>query len=158
MEDNWHKIFMRMAIIFSEGSKCLRKKVAAIIVKDGRILSTGLNGTVPGAENCCEYFKDSDVYSKKFYKEHGEWSENNAIHAEQGAISFAAKNGVSTQNCDIYLTLSPCLSCSKLLITAGIKRVFYLEEYDRDNRGLEFLKKNKIEIKQINLKEGELNE
>ena len=146
---DWNKTFIKIALLYAEHSKCLRKKVAAVLVKDKRIICSGLNGTASGTENCCDHFKDYDLTSKEFYNDHGKWSKENALHAEQNCLAICLKNGLSTEECTMYLTLSPCLDCAQLLFVAGIKEIYYLEKYDRDTSGTDYLKKNNIKIEQI---------
>ncbi len=129
--------YLKMARTWGELSHCHRKKVGALIVKDRMIISDGYNGTPSGFENPCE---DEENYTKWY-----------VLHAEANAI---LKVAASTQSCvgaTLYLTLSPCRECSKLIHQAGIKRVVYSKTY-KDDSGLIFLKKagvilNKLDIK-----------
>jgi dCMP deaminase len=105
-------------------SHCVRFKVGAVLVKDGNIISFGYNGTPAGMDNDCE--KDNVTLS-------------HTIHGEVNAILKAAKNGNSVNDSTIYLSLSPCLDCSKLILQSGIKRVVYLTAY-RNLEGVDFLK------------------
>jgi dCMP deaminase len=105
-------------------SHCVRFKVGAVLVKDGNIISMGYNGTPAGMDNCCE--RDNVTLP-------------HVIHAECNAILKAAKNGNSVNDSTIYLSLSPCLDCSKLILQSGIKRVVYLTAY-RNLEGVDFLK------------------
>jgi dCMP deaminase len=148
---DWHKTFLKIAVLVSEHSKCSRLKVASLIVKDNRILSTGINGTPPGTENCQEHFKNVDITSPQFYHDHHIFSEKEEIHSEINAILFAAKNGVKINDTILYITISPCMNCAKAIITAGIKEVYYIEKYDRNQESIEYLTKKGIKIKQINL-------
>ena len=107
-------------------SYCSRSKVGAVLEKNGNIISFGYNGTPKGMDNCCE-----DKNNVTF---------PHVIHAESNAILKAGKSGHSTRYGTLYLTLSPCLDCSKLILQSEIKRVVYLEEY-RDRSGIDFLKK-----------------
>lgn len=124
-----------MARVMAQRSTCKRKKVGCIIVLDGRIISTGYAGAPSGLPHCtevgCETGPDGGCIRTS--------------HAEAGAIAFAARRGISTEGASIYVTLSPCLTCSKLIINAGIKRLVYLEEY-RDNSGLVMMRRAGIEI------------
>ena len=118
--------YLKMARTWGELSHCHRKKVGALIVKDRMIISDGYNGTPSGFENPCE---DEENYTKWY-----------VLHAEANAI---LKVAASTQSCvgaTLYLTLSPCRECSKLIHQAGIKRVVYSKKY-KDDSGLIFLKK-----------------
>lgn len=117
-------VFMNIAKEVSTLSHCVRFKVGAVLVKDGNIISFGYNGTPAGMDNGCE--KDNVTVP-------------HVIHAECNAILKAAKNGNSVDRSTIYLTLSPCLDCSKLILQSGIKRVVYLIAY-RNLEGIDFLK------------------
>ena len=116
-------------------SHCERKKVGAIIVKDGMIISDGFNGTPTGFDNHCE---DEEGYTKWY-----------VLHAEANAILKVAKSTNSCEGATLYLTLSPCKECAKLIHQSGIKRLVYIKEY-KDSSGLKFLKKAGIELNQIN--------
>ena len=116
-------------------SHCDRKKVGAIIVKDGMIISDGFNGTPTGFDNHCE---DEEGYTKWY-----------VLHAEANAILKVAKSTNSCEGATLYLTLSPCKECAKLIHQSGIKRLVYIKEY-KDSSGLKFLKKAGIELNQIN--------
>jgi len=118
------KVFINIAKETSTLSHCVRSKVGAVLVKDGNIISFGYNGTPSGMDNCCE---EDNVTLK------------HVIHAECNAILKAAKTGNSVDGSTLYLTLSPCLDCSKLILQSGIKRVVYLNEY-RNSEGIDFLK------------------
>ena len=118
------KVFINIAKETSTLSHCVRSKVGAVLVKDGNIISFGYNGTPSGMDNCCE---EDNVTLK------------HVIHAECNAILKAAKTGNSVDGSTLYLTLSPCLDCSKLILQSGIKRVVYLNEY-RNTEGIDFLK------------------
>lgn len=133
-QTRYDKAYLRMALEWADLSHCTRKKVGAIIVKDGMIISDGYNGTPAGFDNCCE-------------NESGEthWF---VLHAEANAILKVAK---STNNCvgaTLYLTLSPCKDCSKLVLQAGIKRVVYMNAY-KDTTGVDFLVDAGLEVVQI---------
>ena len=116
-------------------SHCDRKKVGAIIVKNGMIISDGFNGTPTGFDNHCE---DEDGYTKWY-----------VLHAEANAILKVAKSTNSCEGSTLYLTLSPCKECAKLIHQSGIKRLVYIKEY-KDSSGLKFLKKAGVELNQIN--------
>ena len=129
--------YLKMARTWGELSHCHRKKVGALIVKDRMIISDGYNGTPSGFENPCE---DEENYTKWY-----------VLHAEANAI---LKVAASTQSCfgaTLYLTLSPCRECSKLIHQAGIKRVVYSNKY-KDNSGLIFLKKAGVILKELVIK------
>ena len=123
-----------MAKTWSELSHCSRKQVGAIIVKDGMIISDGFNGTPSGFDNCCE----SDEGDTLWY----------VLHAEANAILKVASSTQSCKGATLYLTLSPCRECSKLVYQAGIKRLVYDKTY-KDTTGLEFLQKAGVEVVQL---------
>ena len=155
-----------MAELVSSQSTCCRLQVGAVLVKEGRVISIGFNG-VPAHQAHCEdifkveyenKFKDKFKSMAEFIKSpefkdiHGKFSNDNELHAEQNAILFAAKNGISTGGSHLYITLSPCINCAKVIITAGIEKVYYKELYDRSQEGVIFLGRNGIEC--VHLKEG----
>jgi len=122
-----HDVFMKTAFLFASKSKCVSHHVGAIIVKNGRIVATGYNGTPPSLMNCNERF---DLYNFD-REEHHVWSKDNEVHAEANCIAFAAKNGVNIVDSDIYVTISPCNDCLKMISMTGIKNVYYLYLYDK---------------------------
>ena len=123
--------YLRMATIWSENSYCERRKVGALIVKDKMIISDGFNGTPTGFENVCE---DENNVSKPY-----------VLHAEANAITKIARAGNNSDGATLYVTDSPCIECSKLIIQAGIKRVVYMREY-RLTDGVELLRRAGIEV------------
>ncbi len=123
-----------MAKRWGELSHCTRKKVGALIVKDRMIISDGYNGTPTGFENPCE---DEENYTKWY-----------VLHAEANAILKVASSTQSCKGATLYLTLSPCRECSKLIHQSGIKRVVYERPY-KDTTGLEFLTKAGVEVVQL---------
>jgi len=130
-ELKYAKAYLRMAFEWAELSHCHRKKVGAIIVKDRMIISDGFNGTPTGFENTCE---DEDGYTKWY-----------VLHAEANAILKVANTTQSCKGATLYITLSPCQQCSKLIHQSGIKKVVYANKY-KDTSGLEFLKKANVEL------------
>lgn len=156
---NKHKLFIDMAALVSGQSTCCRLQVGAVLVKEGRVISIGFNGVPSGQAHCEDLFREEyereyktaypafeDFIKSPHFKEvHGKFSNDNELHAEQNAILFAAKNGIQTAGADLYITLSPCINCAKVIITAGIKKVYYKELYDRSTEGVNFLTKNNIE-------------
>ncbi len=141
------KIFIKIAGEIASASKCVSKQVGAVIVKDGRILSTGYNGTPAGYTNCCEHWND------EYTPEHHEWSKTYEIHAEMNAIIWAARKGISIEDATIYVTLEPCSECSKNLIASGIKRIVYKTPYEHTHSDVisKFLKDNGVSIEQLSL-------
>ena len=126
--------YLRMAKEWSKLSYCKRRQVGALIVKDKMIISDGYNGTPTGFENTCE----DDEGNTKWY----------VLHAEANAILKVASSTQGCQGATLYITMSPCKECSKLVHQAGIKRIVYLNEY-KDNSGIAFLEKAGITIQQI---------
>ncbi len=123
-----------MAQVWAKNSYCKRKQVGALIVKDRMIISDGYNGTPSGFENVCE---DETGATKPY-----------VLHAEANAITKVAKSGNSSEGSTLYVTASPCLECSKLIIQAGIKRVVYHEDY-RITDGIDLLRRAGIEVQQL---------
>ncbi len=137
--------FINIAHEIASASKCVSKQVGAVIVKDGRILSTGYNGTPSGYVNC------SDHWDGNYTKDHHEWSKTYEIHAEMNAIIWAARKGISIEGGTIYVTLEPCSECSKNLIAAGIQRIVYDIPYEHTNSEVvsKFIKENHIIIEKV---------
>ncbi|TQD36952.1 deoxycytidylate deaminase [Haloflavibacter putidus] len=133
------KAYLRIANEWGKLSHCKRRQVGAIIVKERMIISDGYNGTPSGFENVCE---DEAGLTKWF-----------VLHAEANAILKVAGSTQSCKNATLYITMSPCKDCSKLIHQAGIKRVVYQNNY-KDNAGLDFLNRAGVEITHIT----ELNE
>lgn len=128
------KRYLRMASIWAENSYCQRRKVGAIIVKDKMIISDGYNGTPVGFENICE---DENGLTKPY-----------VLHAEANAISKVARSNNSSDNATLYVTASPCLECSKLIIQAGIRRVVFNDLY-RLTDGIDLLRRAGVECVHI---------
>ena len=134
MEDKSRKFdasYLEMASVWARNSYCKRRQVGAIIVKDRMIISDGYNGTPAGFENVCE---DDNGVTKPY-----------VLHAEANAITKVAKSGNSSEGATLYVTASPCMECSKLIIQAGIKRVVYRDEY-RILDGVELLRRAGVEV------------
>lgn len=125
--------YLQMANTWGLLSKAKRKKVGCLIVKNGQIISDGYNGTPAGYDNNCEY-------ETRF----GYETKPEVLHAESNALMKLAKSTNSSGGSTIYLTMSPCFECAKLIIQAEVKRVVYSEEY-RNTEGIDFLRKNDIE-------------
>ena len=130
----YDKAYLRIAEEWGKLSFCNRKQVGAVIVKDRMIISDGFNGTPTGFENPCE---DEEGYTKWY-----------VLHAEANAILKVASSTQSCKGATLYITLSPCKECSKLIHQAGIVRVVYNKGY-KDDSGLRFLEKAGIELEQI---------
>lgn len=137
----YDRAYLRMAHQWSKLSHCNRKQVGAIIVKDAMIISDGYNGTPAGFDNCCE----DEEGNTQWY----------VLHAEANAILKVAKSTNNCKGATLYLTLSPCKDCSKLVLQAGITKVVYSNSY-KDTEGIDFLKSAGIEIIHIDdLEDGE---
>jgi len=130
-QEKYDRTYLNMAREWAKLSHCTRKKVGALIVKNGMIISDGYNGTIMGQENTCEM-------------ENGE-TKWDVIHGEANAILKCARHGHSCDGATIYQTHSPCKECCKQIIQSGLKRLVYAEEY-KDTTGLDFLRNAGIEI------------
>jgi len=130
----YDKAYLRMAHTWAELSHCVRKKVGALIVREGRIISDGYNGTPAGFENSCENTNGETHWY--------------VLHAEANAILKVARSTNDCNDATLYITLSPCKDCSKLVIQAGIKRVAYVNEY-KDTTGIDFLRDAGVEVVHI---------
>ena len=127
--------YMRMALEWAKQSHCVKKKVGALIVKDKMIISDGYNGTPSGFDNVCEIDNETN------------WE---VLHAEANAILKGAKHGASCNDATLYLSMSPCKDCAKLIHQAGIKRVVYLEKY-RDKKGIYFLESAGVKVDKLTI-------
>lgn len=129
------QMLMGIAMIVSNRGTCNRASVGAVIASEGRVVSMGYVGSPPGHPHChdvgCDLQNGGCVRT---------------LHAESNAIAYAARKGISTEGCSLYTTLSPCLSCAKLILSAGITEVIYLGEY-RDRRPLQYLWQSGILVK-----------
>ncbi len=130
-QEQFDRRYLEMAKIWAQNSYCKRRKVGALIVKNKMIISDGYNGTPQGFENICE---DENKKTKAY-----------VLHAEANAITKVAKSNNSSDGATLYVTTSPCIECSKLIIQAGIKRVVFCDKY-RITEGLDLLKRANIEI------------
>jgi len=133
-QEKYDKAYLRMAHEWGKLSYCKRKQVGAIVVKNRMIISDGYNGTPTGFENFCE---DDEGYTKWY-----------VLHAEANAISKVASSTQSCLGATLYITMSPCQQCCKLIHQAGIKRLVYYHEY-KDNSGIKFLEKAGVSITHI---------
>ncbi len=135
-QEKYDITYLKMALEWSKLSHCVRKKVGAIIVKNGMIISDGYNGMPSGLDNCCETDNNETNW--------------NVIHAEANAILKCAKHGQSCNGSTLYQTHSPCKNCSTLILQSGIKRLVYIEDY-KDLSGINFLRDAGIEINRIDV-------
>ena len=138
-QEDYDKAYMAMADDFGQLSHAVRAKVGCVIVSDkGQIISQGYNGTPSGRDNSCEYVgEDGELHTKA-----------EVLHAESNAITKCAKWGSTTDGATMYVTLSPCLECSKLIIQSGIRRVVYKNLY-RNGEGLKLLSDLGIKVEKI---------
>ncbi|RCW29869.1 dCMP deaminase family protein [Marinilabilia salmonicolor] len=132
--------YLDMARIWAQNSYCKRRQVGALLVRDKMIISDGYNGTPSGFENICE---DEDNKTKPY-----------VLHAEANAITKVARSGNSSDGATLYVTSSPCLECSKLIIQAGITRVVFSENY-RVEDGVNLLRRANIEVVQLESRNSE---
>lgn len=130
----YDRAYLKMAQSWSKLSHCNRKQVGALIVKDSMIISDGYNGTPAGFDNCCE----NEIGETHWY----------VLHAEANAILKVAKSTNNSKGATLYLTLSPCKDCSKLILQAGITRVVFKDSY-KDAEGITFLKSAGVDVFQI---------
>lgn len=141
----WEDYFMDIAILVAKRSTCLRRAVGALLVKDKRILATGYNGAPSGIRHC----KEVGCLRESMNIASGERHELcRGIHAEQNAIIQAAYHGVQIQGADLYCTNLPCLICSKMIINAGIKKIYYRDGY-ADELSKDMLAEAMIEVIQL---------
>ena len=133
-QNKYDTAYLRMALEWAKLSHCKRKQVGALIIKDGMIISDGYNGTPSGYENECE---DEEGLTKWY-----------VLHAEANALMKLARSGNYSKGATLYITMSPCKECSKLIHQAGIERIVYINHYKED-AGLKFLKECGLEIMHI---------
>lgn len=119
-------VMLGTAMLFAGRSTCMRKQVGAVLAIDNRIISIGYNGAPSGMEHCNPEICNENQPCER------------TVHAEMNTIAFAAKHGISTEGSVMYVTLEPCLNCSKAMINAGIKKLYYVESY-RDHAGIDLL-------------------
>jgi dCMP deaminase len=141
-QDELDKTYLSMAQIWSNLSRASRKKVGCLIVKDGAIISDGYNGTPKGFDNTCEYNPNPDLSHKLITKPE-------VLHAESNAITKLAKSTQSSAGATMYITISPCVECAKLIIQSEISRVVYGKLY-KNRDGLNLLRQADINITELN--------
>ncbi len=138
-------IYMELAENLSRRSHCVKRKVGSVLTKDTRIVSLGYNGPPAGTHNCDEQWPQDGC------PRDSKGSCSLALHAEQNAILYAAKNNIALDNTTLYVTLAPCISCARVVYTVGIKKVIYRDSYAEFKglpveEGVEFLKKFGVEV------------
>jgi dCMP deaminase len=142
---SFDEIYMELAISLAKRSHCVRAQVGAVLTKDTRIVSLGYNGPPAGTHNC-----DVEWPGEGCPKD-SKGSCSLALHAEQNAILYASKNNVSVEGATLYVTLSPCIACARVIYTTGIKKVFYKDSYAEYkaiavDEGVEFLRKFGVQV------------
>ena len=147
---SFDEIYMKLAKDLGARSHCVKRNVGAVIAKDTRIVSLGYNGPPSGTHNCDEEWPTEGCPRS----EKGGCSL--ALHAEENAILYAAKNKVALEGATLYITLSPCLPCARMIFTSGIARVLYLDSYATykgfaKDEGIEFLKKFGVQVEHYEL-------
>lgn len=142
------KIFMELAINIARRSHCVKRHVGAVLTKDTRIISIGYNGPPAGTHNCDEEWPEEGC------ERDSRGSCSLALHAEQNALLYAVKNNTNVEGSTLYLTLTPCLPCARMVLSMGVKRVIYLYSYAEykglpKDEGIEFLKKFGVETQKF---------
>jgi dCMP deaminase len=145
---SFDEIYMDLAKTLASKSHCVKAQVGSVLTKDTRIISLGYNGPPAGTYNCDE------VWPTEGCPRDSKGSCSLALHAEQNAILYATKNNVSIEGATLYVTLSPCISCARVIYTMGIKRVIYLDSYAKYkglplDEGVDFLTKFGVEVSQF---------
>lgn len=142
LRPSWDEYFMGIAELVRTRSTCLRRKVGAVIVRDNRILTTGYNGAPPGAKHCEEVGCLRDQMGIPSGERH---ELCRALHGEQNAVIQAAKYGISIEGATIYTTTYPCVICTKILISSGIRKIVFNEGYP-DELSAKFLSESGVEV------------
>jgi dCMP deaminase len=145
IKPSFDDIYMELAMNLARKSHCVKMKVGAVLTKDTRIVSLGYNGPPAGTHNCDEQWPETGC------PRDSKGGCSLALHAEQNAILYAAKNRVTLEDATLYLTLSPCLPCARMIFSSGIKRVLFLNSYSgykgiAVDEGTDFLRKFGIEV------------
>ncbi len=155
IKPSFDDIYMELASTLAKRSHCVKAQVGAVLTKDTRIVSLGYNGPPAGTHNCdIEWPQDGCPRDSK-------GSCSLALHAEQNAILYAAKNSMSMEGTTLYVTLSPCIACARVIFTTGIKKVFYKDSYAAykglpSDEGVDFLQKFGVEVVRYVKKEHEV--
>jgi dCMP deaminase len=152
MRPEFDDIFMELAGNLAKRSHCIKMKVGAVLTKDTRIVSIGYNGPPANTHNCDEEYPETGCGVDR------KGSCTLGLHAEQNAILYAAKNGISTESTTLYVTLAPCLACARVIFTMGIKKVIYRDSYAAfkglpNEEGADFLRQFGVEVEQFIPKE-----
>lgn len=163
MKIKYINLYTKILNEYEKLSTCDRLHVAALLVKDGRVLSVGYNGVADRQTHCSFYFKhengkfyihakDTDneyqeVSEQRYREEHHNFAERYEIHAEMNCIAFALKNKIDVSGCELVLSVAPCMNCAKLIASAGIQKVTYARTYDRSMEGEKYLESLGISCK-----------
>lgn len=142
----WNQYFMLQAVLLSLRSTCERLSVGAILVRDKRVIAGGYNGAVSGDDHCIDvgcYVVDGHCLR--------------TIHAEMNAVLQCSKSGIPTDGAEIYVTDFPCLQCTKSLLQAGIKKIYYMRNYHNDDYAIRLLKRKKVAVEQVKVEPKYLN-
>ena len=143
---DWDQYFMIQAALLASRSTCNRLSVGAVLVRDKRIIAGGYNGSVAGDAHCIDegcYLRDGHCVR--------------TIHAEMNALLQCAKFGISADGASIYVTDFPCLQCTKSLLQAGIKKIYYMRNYHNDDYAIRLLKRKKVAVEQVKVEPKYLN-
>jgi dCMP deaminase len=148
MKPTFDEIYMELAEKLALRSHCVKAQVGAVLTKDTRIVSLGYNGPPAGTHNCDEVWPETGC------PRDSKGSCSLALHAEQNAILYATKNNVGLKDTTLYVTLSPCIACARVIFTIGIKKVFYRNSYARfkglpTDEGVDFLRRFGVEVIQF---------
>jgi dCMP deaminase len=148
LRPTFDEIYMQLAEKLALRSHCVRAQVGAVLTKDTRIVSLGYNGPPAGTHNCDEVWPETGC------PRDSKGSCSLALHAEQNAILYATRNNVGLQDTTLYVTLSPCIACARVIFTIGIKKVFFKDSYARYknlpvDEGVEFLRRFGVEVIQV---------
>ncbi len=148
MKKSFDEIYMELAENLSAKSHCVKAQVGAVLTKDTRIISLGYNGPPAGTYNCDEVWPETGC------PRDSKGSCSLALHAEQNAILYASKNNVAVEGSTLYVTLSPCIACARVIYTVGIKKVFYKHSYAKykgipTDEGVEFLQRFGVDVEQF---------
>jgi len=145
MKPSFDEIYMELAEKLALRSHCVKAQVGAVLTKDTRIVSLGYNGPPAGTHNCDEEFPVTGC------PRDSKGSCSLALHAEQNAILYATKNNVSMENATLYVTLSPCIACARVIFTTGIRKVYFKDSYAKfkgllNDEGVDFLRRFGVEV------------
>lgn len=142
---------------YNKRSTCARVHVAALLVRDGRVNMTGWNGVPAGFNHCSGFFRDCnvDVTTPEGRNLHRQFSERFELHGEMNVVAQCAKHGIETLNADLVQQVSPCLPCAKLIISSGIRSVYFRQYYDRhDDNGLSLLMQANVKVFKLHEESG----